>query len=315
MGIIRPLTVTLSVAGLFWGGMWLNAAAQGGGQITIDPFYQEITLDPKAPSKTYRVKITNNSSQPHIFKIKTADFGSLNETGGVAFIGVAKPDLNYKYGLTPWLSLDEDLVSLDPGQTRQISFRVTKVDSLSPGGHYGAILVTTDTGSSEDKSKVQISPVVSSLILLKKIGGEVYGIKLESADVKRSFLGLPAKAAIRFANNGNTHIVPRGTVTITDMKGSIISEALINSESGYILPGNIRQLQSSLRDIKTAWLPGYYNLNISYRYDGNDDFNIKTTRFFYIGQGVKAAAILGVILAAIWLIIKPKKLIKSWSKK
>jgi len=290
-----------------------GATAQGGA-ITIEPFYQEIVIPDKAKN-SYFIKLTNNTNKQQNFRLKTADFGSLDETGGVAFIGITKPDVNYKYGLTTWLSLDQQFVVLRPGETQQIEFAITKIDSLTAGGHYGAILVTPDTGEKQtDNSTVEVSPVVSSLILLKKVGGEIYNLGLKSSISDDSLFSLPSRVTLRFANDGNVHIVPRGTVTVTDSRGAIISEGLINADSGYILPESIRQFQTSLKNVKNAWLPGYYNLNIKYRYDGNDSFTTKTIRLFYVGQASRALVLVIVTAGLILLVIKRKKLIKSIRK-
>ena len=130
MRYLRKLTLIVSVMALLSAISYqLSAGATAqGGAITIEPFYQEIVIPDKAKN-SYFIKLTNNTNKQQNFRLKTADFGSLDETGGVAFIGITKPDVNYKYGLTTWLSLDQQFVVLRPGETQQIEFAIIFRDS------------------------------------------------------------------------------------------------------------------------------------------------------------------------------------------
>ena len=67
------------------------------------------------------------------------DFGSLDASGGVAFLG-ASDNLAHKYALASWMRPEKDAVFLDAGETETLKIVIENRESLSPGGHYGAVL-------------------------------------------------------------------------------------------------------------------------------------------------------------------------------
>lgn len=286
----------------------MPASAQNSGNINVNPVYQEVILKPKPDTQYSNFKITNNTVKAQTFNLRAVDFGSLNETGGVAFIGVNNPDTSYKYGLSLWIDLEEDSVTINPGKTAEVRIKISDIKSMSPGGHYGAILVEPQNNDGrQEEPKVAVSQVISSLILAKKIGGEVYKLDLESFEARHSALNLPSSVTLKFHNGGNVHLVPRGTVSLRDSKGGVISEGLINSGSGFVLPESNRQLITGLQERSSAWLPGKYYLDIKYRYDGNDKFQTKTEEVFYLGKITLLLPLVAVLIGVIiWRLRKRK---------
>ena len=55
--------------------------------IVVSPAYQEATISATQPSKLLTVTYFNRTGNDHTFKLSTADFGSLDESGGVLFLG------------------------------------------------------------------------------------------------------------------------------------------------------------------------------------------------------------------------------------
>lgn len=312
MIIHRKISVLLLAATIFSAALLGSVIAQKSGDTTINPIFQEVTIDAQDTSRQFNVKLSNNTNTARTYRLKIADFGSLNETGGVAFIGVNKPgDENYRYGLSAWLKLEKETVTIGPGGTEQVNITLVNDSLLAPGGHYGAVLVSEERGPSDaDSSKVELSQVISSLILAKKIGGEIYNLQLKSVGGAESAASLPSTVSIRFYNGGNVHLVPRGTVTVTDEEqgGKIIKEGLINSGSGFILPDTYRQYITTLQDRATAWWPGNYYQHVSFRYDGNDKLVTQTHKVFYIGQAAKLTALGLVTLAVLGLLRKRLKI-------
>src|SRR3990170_3346223 len=80
--------------------------------ITIEPFLQEVILEPGDSSKTFSVRITNNTGSTFDFELQPLDFGSLNETGGIFFSGTEAVELSSKYGLANWIELEQTGLSL-----------------------------------------------------------------------------------------------------------------------------------------------------------------------------------------------------------
>lgn len=261
--------VFLAVPGILYTG--IAAAADSPSAATIAPAYQEVDVSQAEPEKSFTFRLTNTSSYAQRYDLSAVDFGTLDETGGVAFLGDNTSDFEQKYGLASWLVLEKDIVYADPGQTQTVQVTVQNRQSLAPGGHYGAILVKAspqDTAAVGDKVKLQA--VLSSLILVKKEGGLRYDLRLDSEHDNGGRLRLPSVVDLRFQNSGNVHAVPRGLVRLVDPAGHEVARGIINADSSFVLPESFRRLQVVLQPMARAWLPGHYRLAVQYRYDGGE---------------------------------------------
>jgi len=300
-------TTALLAISLYIGTFGVHAQSENG-DITVDPVYQQVIVKPSPDTQQFSIKITNHTKSAQTFSLKAVDFGSLNETGGVAFIGVKTPDLNYKYALSPWIKVENNSIVVGPGQTLKQSVLITDAHSMPPGGHYGAIFIQPQRSSDKSKnSKVEVSQVVSSLVFVNKIGGDVYRLDLKGTNSNKSIINLPSKVTLRFHNGGNIHLVPRGKITVTDNQGRIMREGLINQDSGIMLPETNRQFVSNLQNRATVWWPGNYYVNIKYRYDGKDSYTTQTTKFFYFGKIliILIPLLVGLSLIVFFIVKKP----------
>jgi hypothetical protein len=265
------------------------------GGITISPAFQDITLAPNMAGQSYEFLVTNNTSEPYEFALSAVDFGSLDESGGVLFSGQAERLLNYKYGLSQWISLERDRIVVEPKSTAKVPVTIENKESMTPGGHYGAVLVSP-TLSGERPTKVQINQVLSSLLFVKKQGGEIYRLGLVDYTVGSRMLALPRDVNLRFQNAGNVHVIPRGTVTVHDPAGNLVRRGIINPNSGIMLPETFRKLDVPLESTGRTWLPGTYRLSVAYRFDGRETEEFREYTFFYI-SGWYIAAVIALIAA------------------
>lgn len=264
--------------------------------IGVSPGFQEVVLGESDESISFTVTVANSTANPARYRVSTLDFGALDDTGGVAFLGSTGQETN-TYGLSNWMQLDKTEVSLAPGQTTDITIRIENQDSLSPGGHYGAVVLTSlqvEQGSSDSIAAV---PAASSLVLLKKTGGEVLDLQIDSINTNKSLIRLPSSQQIKFYNAGNTHLVPRGTVELTGPFGGVISRGVLNESSAYILPETHRIYNVPLSGYSQPWLPGRYTLTTNWRYDGEETFQTTVSHQWYIGRlGLLVIIMLSLII-------------------
>ena len=141
--------------------------------------------------------------------------------------------------------------------------------------------------------------MLTSLILVRKTGGEVYGLRLPSPPKISQWWNLPGQVNLRFQNTGNVHVVPRGTIKLIDPLGRVVMKGVINSESAPILPESFRRYTVSLESLIMASVPGWYREVVSYRYDGSDTVIVKNTGFLWVN--LPGLALITVVL--IWLVV------------
>lgn len=295
------------VVGPASGGQALAVANGVGSAYSVTPAFQDASVDQQA-TQDLSIQLANHTATDQSFKLSVADFGSLNESGGVAFLGSGTGDLGKPYGLTSWLTLDHNVVFVPAGKSVKIIATVQNRESLAPGGHYGAVLATAITDEGAPKAvapQVGLHAVLSSLILLTKTGGAAPGLKLVSERFSHNPAVLPTEIEQRFQSSGNVHVVPRGIVEIRDPARRLVSRGALNVDSEYILPESFRKIPVTLTPVAGAWLPGRYSIVTTYRYDGRTKTKVFRDSVWYAGTIAVWLAWLvlvgGIIFAGWWL--------------
>lgn len=287
---------------------WFSAAtAVRGTGFAVSPAFGEVNVPAGRAEVPYTVQIINRNPVDQIFALSVVDFGALDEQGGVAFLGAPASELEHKYGLAPWLELEQKTVTVLAGKTVQVKGRIVNRPSLAPGGHYGAVLATAVNEAGRPVgSSVGVKQVVSSLVLVAKEGGAEPALRMVSQTADAAFWHLPGKVEQRYRNDGNVHVVPRGVVEVRDAAGRVVRRGAINEGSGAILPESFRRYKTELIRVAPAWMPGQYRIVSTYRYDGTDKAHQYITTFWYEGALViwlvvaLAAVTVGVLAWWLW---------------
>ena len=310
MYVLRIVFIAVALAG-FW--MYPSYASADDGEkgIAVSPMFQEVVLHQNDEGRTFSITASNTTDAFVTLRLSVVDFGSLDESGGVAFLG-AQENLEKHYRIASWIRLDRDALVLGSGESQEVSVTLENRETLSPGGHYGAIIFQVERNSSDmmpydGKPTIAISQSFASLIFAKKMGGEVYGLELKSMDVQKNTFRLPESIALRFRNTGNVHAVPRGTVAITDPLGHTVRKGIINEESSIVLPETYRSYIVRPAALMIASVPGYYTITAQYRYDGKTDATTQSIRFLYVPWFEIVAVFVSGSLFLFWLLRRKRK--------
>jgi hypothetical protein len=256
-------------------------------------------LDDGEAGETYEASVTNDTDVLVTFEISAIDFGGLDESGGVAFLG-ATGDLEQKYALASWIELEASEVTLQPGETRTVNVRIENQESLAPGGHYGAVVFKNTSSVRPETPSVAINQVFSSLVFVKKTNGARYGLELVSVEERIAWWRFDPRVTLRFRNLGNVHVVPRGEISVTDPLGREVYRGIINDGSTLVLPETVREYPLKLFPLEKAIIPGWYAFKMRYRYDGRDDVDQWSKRMFSIPPYCGGALGVGILLIFWW---------------
>lgn len=240
--------------------------ATGLGEMTVTPSFQDITLGERDASASSSVKLTNNTDHDQQYDVFAIDFQQIDDQGNIALVDRIGKD--YAYHLSSYIVAPARFV-VSAKSTATLPIVVYNSQDLSPGGHYAAVIMRL--GRQDRNNSVQhILPAVSSLLFLRKQGGEIFHLNLKQTDVNSQFLRfhLPEKISLLFINEGNTHVVPHGRVVLTDVFGHEIKAGTINESSHKILPQNPRWIPVTLTSLHSGWPIMFYSLAIS----GNTTF-------------------------------------------
>lgn len=277
-----------------------SATAQQPDGLTVSPAFQMVTVPVGASQQPVSFKITNNRPVAQSFSLSVADFNALNESGGLFFVGTNPTSLQKKYGLAKWISLPQASISLQPKQTMTINATILNLPDLNPGGHYGALMIAL--GGQNQPGSIAIHPIASSLLFVTKLGGDTHRMSLKSVSFDSRLFKLPSKMTLRFHNDGNTHLVPRGSVSIFNPNGKLISKGIINENSGILLPEVDRDYSVSLHKVAISNLPGKYKIKVDFRFDGLNQYRSYQKTFFYISGPLVSLFLIAAISAFVILI-------------
>lgn len=213
--------------------------------IEVQPSYVDVDLRAEEGQEEITISYTNHSQNSIILELYPMDFRSTNPSGGIGFVGQNVEE--YSYSLSSFLSFETNRLDLEPGETKTLQIAARNRQDLTPGGHYAAVIARQ---LQEDSSQTIVSPAVSSLIFLRKIGGESYNLSLKEMSWPRTVsFSYPPTITLLFQNEGNTHLTPTGRMEVKDIFGRLLFAGNLNEGFVKVLPESQRFIPVYLRQV------------------------------------------------------------------
>ncbi len=272
--------------------------------VSVAPVLQQLSLEAGQDKADFTVKVTNNTSSPVQIKLGFADFKSLNQSGGIAFLGENASSLEQSHGLSNWVRLDTQELGLADGASATATIHLHDLLGLSPGGHYGAVTYhLLKAGPGGLKNRVNINQVLTSLVFVTTAGGGTQHLSMPSPHLSGFQYAIPSSLNLYFTNDGNTQTTPRGSVTIDGGKAaSPIATGVINPESALVLPGSTRLLPIQLVTLGRPWWPHQYHAHIRYRSDNSTKYSTYNAAFLYINPWL--FVVLPIVVFVAWYALR-----------
>lgn len=250
-----------------------SAQEHKNGTLTVSPAYVEVTLAEPSEEQTISLRYTNNSSSPVSLQMFPLNFNHTDANGTIGFL--SQDTGSYSYALASYLSLSASEIQIDPKQSVVFDVLVRNSPALTPGGHYGAVIAKVITNPDDSEGAI-IAPSLSTLIFLRKTGGERYNLSLkQTVPASGVMFNYPDQMQLEFQNEGNVHMVPYGTVEITDMFGRMIKRGILNTSSFMVMPESRRNISVSLEQVTWSFPISFNMITVS----GND--SLKKTTFLH----------------------------------
>lgn len=258
------------------------------GTMVISPAFQEVVLQEKTASTSAAIELRNLSQVDQVFRLQGIEIQQFDAQGNISFQD--RPLRTTDQNGAQFLTLPSELVTVPAGQLLQVPFQITNSITLSPGGHYAALVARLENQPTD----TQILPALSAFILVKKEGGEHYNLSLKTTSLlKQIWWRIPQHFDLTFSNQGNVHVVPRGSLEITDAFGRLIAQSTLNESSFYVFPGTQREIQTTIRMVQFP-VPGVpLKIKLSGHSDPGQVTFAQTGWVLYLPYPVVGIAVIG----------------------
>lgn len=213
--------------------------------LSVDPGMVELTVAP-ATSAQGKLTVTNKSADTVLCTLSVR-----NEWAQHTQLPAPEP--------STWLVLKPfHPINLAPGSSRKIRYKVTPPAGFS-GETMAMVLFTGPTQKTADQPYgVRFTKGIP--IYMKVQGTERLALKIESLFANRNNLG-EAQFTFRLKNEGNVHVRPTGTLTITP-EGDGAPFPLVTDYGTPVFPGGTDTI--SARATGVTWNAGTYAAHVEF---------------------------------------------------
>jgi hypothetical protein len=245
--------------------------------------------------------ITNRLGKTMKFNVEVEDFsGSKDPEQTVVLSG----DEKGPYSLRDYLKPEISSFTLENGQRITLPVTVSIPQDAEPGGLYGSVLVTsspTDEQAAAEKDKAQgqtklISRLGTLFFVRVKGDAKEEGLlkDFRVKGQKKFFEKSPVNLEILYENTGNVHLVPYGTIEVTNILGRKIDE--LNIDPWFVMPGSSR-----IRNIEwknDRFLFGIYHAKLSMNRGYGDLIDQKSLTFWVIPWKIAIIVLVAIFILA-----------------
>lgn len=152
---------------------------------------------------------------------------------------------DFQYELASWITYTESQLSLLPGETSMLHFKVSIPADASPGSHMAGVFLSSKPAS-DVKGGSAIALDVGSIIHFQIAGEIVQDTRIREFFSEKTVYGAPgASFTINVENLGNILSRPRGNIEITNMLGKKVALLPVNEDVFGIFPKKSRQFTAT----------------------------------------------------------------------
>lgn len=225
--------------------LWIDLKAQTLTEtISMKPSIIEEVID-AGDVGTYTIEVINKSERTETFYPAVENMKGISDQGAPLFTVDES-----SFGLSDWISIHQESITIEPGESRELSFTVSVPEEAGPQGYYGAFFVTRQ--APEQRRTGAAVDFKVGTILSFRIQGDAY----EETAIREFTVGKniyqnkeKAEFTIVVENLGNVLARPRGTISFINMFGDQVAQIPVNHpRPGGVFPG-------SSRTFKVEWEP------------------------------------------------------------
>lgn len=213
------------------------------GDFILDPAKMEFALLPGETAER-TIYITSRVPEETLFSVEVEDFiGSKNPETPLILLGKDSVEKS-PYSFRENIIFPEENFSLKLGEKAAVPIKIQVPENAAPGGYYASVIVTNKPQKDKlGNAGARTVSRVGSLLFVRVKGqtkeeGRLEGFRVAGPSDRWLFSKAPSAFELLFANDGNVHLAPRGTITITNIFGRKIEGVKI--DPFFTLPNSLR---------------------------------------------------------------------------
>ena len=193
---------------------------------------------------TESIRVRNDGADSLNYKVGVDDFKASGDEGGIDLIDDPNAP-STSFSLAKWVTIEPTQFNIPAGQEKALKMTIRIPSNAEAGSHLASVQLRSATTALTGTSGAAVQSNLNSLVLLRVSGNLVEKL---SVDAFHTDLGYYARGPVDFtlktSNQGNVHLAPSGTITITDEFGTKVKELPLRTAN--VLP-------TSARAVKTTW--------------------------------------------------------------
>lgn len=265
--------------------------------IAISPPTFEISANP-GETIANRIKVQNLTDKPLGITVDRRNFTALGEEGAVGLTEEETP-----FSLAAWISVSPSEAEIPAKSTAVFAFTIDIPTNAEPGGHFGSIVFQTRGKIPKGQTGAAVSQEIGALVLLRLAGDTTEKAAIESFKAKKFFVEYgPVEFEARVKNQGNVHIKPTGTITVSNIFGKKVASFAV--EPRNVLPDAIRKIPATW---ERKFLFGKYTATASLVYGSQNESLTASAAFIGFPYRVAGGVLLVLIIVGILVYRRRKR--------
>ena len=212
------------------------AAADPGLNLTTSPLPINLITDP-GTTVTADLRVRNDGAKTESLKVGLLKFGAYGDQGKPRLLAREAGDDYFD-----WVKFSRTTFDAPPGVWQTIKMTINVPKTAAFGYYYAVTFSLADLGTPDaGKREAAIAGSAATLVLLEaRSPNAKRQIDISEFNTDHGMYEfLPTDFKVNLRNNGNVHVVPRGTIFISQDEHDVGSVD-INTDRGNILPASNR---------------------------------------------------------------------------
>ncbi|NQV89024.1 MAG: hypothetical protein HQ488_01755 [Parcubacteria group bacterium] len=211
---------------------------------SVSPSLLEITAE-RGETTEESISVINTSRIDKTYYLDVIEFIARKEGGEPQFLTSGESNSEH----LGWFSFKTDTVIVPAESVGEVVFDVSVPPNVPSGGYYAAVTISESPEDLLASNGTMIDAKIAVLMLITVEGETIESARLLDfmSDMSGGLLStLDLDTQYRIQNQGNVHIFPSGTISVTDFFGRAISEIDANETLGRVLPDSTRAYKASI---------------------------------------------------------------------